>query len=98
MNRTEAALIATSTRNPADSSRTWPIARRERASGAAKNIDCEGILFPSWNRPSEVKTPAGARGSKCIGTFSGRGRSAALPAGKILLEPVDVVVAVDDRG
>ena len=48
---TEATLIATSTKNPAASSRIWPIARRRVASGIAEVMDKRNSQAPWWETP-----------------------------------------------
>src|SRR6516225_12220658 len=97
--------MATSTKNPADSSRTCPIARQRLASGVAANWPREKIRQTPRRLESEI-TPARAKGARvpqggvprCHDADWQTAGSAGLLAGQILLEPVDVVVAVDDRG
>ena len=87
--------MATNTKNPADNSRICQIARRLRASD---------VTMISPDQANELQAPSQALAiTNAVGTgkfprvtelFRGFTRL----AGEILLEPVDMIVAVDDVG
>src|SRR6476620_3331199 len=93
---TEAVLTATSTKNPAASSTIWMIARRRAASGIAAVMDKWNSTGPlARNFPDHHKRRPGrlVPGPRELLALAGRRL-----AGKILLEPMDVVITVDDAG
>src|SRR5258707_1319910 len=90
---TDPALITVSTTRPAAISRIWPIASRCAASGVTAVMD-KRMHIPRWELPNFAKRWLGG-----LVPLVPIGRSAdGRLAGQILLEPVDMVVAVDDPG
>src|SRR5664279_1927300 len=99
---TDVALMATNTKNPAASSRIWPSERRRTSSGVTTISRHKRTEFKS--SPGQERFPR--RPERQCGqlvpgrpTFlGGARRSAGDLAGQILLEPMDVVIAVDNVG
>src|SRR6202035_5648861 len=99
---TDVALIATNTKNPAASSRIWPIERRRTSSGVTTISHHKRTEFKS--SPGQERFPKRPErqcgqlvpGARLI--LEGARRSAGGLTGQILLEPMDVVVAVDNVG
>src|SRR5665213_3628089 len=98
---TDAALIVTSTRNTAASSRICHIARRRVASSVTsvgpKEIRQSPRGIVPGNAPNVCRDKWFLRLSDSSAQAA-RSRSGGRLAGQILFEPVDVIVAVDDGG
>src|SRR5580693_9683182 len=101
---TDVALTATNTKNPAASSRIWLIERRRTSSGVtiiSRISRHKRTEFKS--SPDRTGFPSDQNASadnwfRDVRAISGGARHSCGLAGQILLEPMDVVIAVDDVG